>query len=230
MSRHSTHILHGEYSTSLIQTSLQWTKIKLNEASVTLLVSYYQYNVNCPFKGLTVCFHLSTLMPTSSVWTTSAFYLKHFHAFTNPSQQNLDRESLTSWKQKWEELIETSEHLLYLIHCAITSDSCIMRNGDKRRLSWTKSNFSKVLFRLQPEQTPWQILHTETHSGYSELQLAAGPRPKTWSVFILTAGRTIITAKPKTASLWRIPRETCYCHTHVSKLCFVDTLRRWEKY
>lgn len=69
-----------------------------------------------------------------------------------------------SFSKNW--LTLQSKHFLYPIHCAMTHNTCNIHSGDNRRLWWTKSNFSKVLFWLQWEKTPWRILSTETNSGY----------------------------------------------------------------
>lgn len=75
------------------------------------------------------------------------------------------------------------------LHCATSQDSRFRCNVDNMRLGWTKSNFTGVLFRLQPEQLWLQ-----------QLQLAAGLKPTTWSEFIPTAGGAIIIVGKKSNS------------------------------
>ena len=78
-------------------------------------------------------------------------------------QQNLDRKKKThSFPGKGNRRVlsklQNASCIWYIV---------VIHNGDNRRLRWTKSNFSEVLFRLQREQAPWQILGTETNSSYS---------------------------------------------------------------
>lgn len=71
-------------------------------------------------------------------------------------------------------------------------NSCLMRNGDNRRLWYTKGNFRKVLFWLWPEQNLMPDCTQKQPQVTTKLQLAAGPGPKTWSVFMVADGRAII--------------------------------------
>lgn len=109
---------------------------------------------------LPVLLTASVLISVTAVtaWTTCAFYLKHFQIFTNNKTLIEKKNTLISWKRKQESKLQNAFCIWYIV---------VIHNGDNRRLRWTKSNFSEVLFRLQREQAPWQILGTETNSSYS---------------------------------------------------------------
>lgn len=70
---------------------------------------------------------------------------------------------------------------------------------------------------IAKNKTSCHILSTKSDSGYREVQLAAGLRPKPWSVFILAGGRTIITVQSLKCSLCRLFKEACYRHIDVLK-------------
>ena len=96
---------------------------------------------------------------------------------------------------------ELERHPLYAIHCAITLHSPFIRNGDNRRLWWTKSNFSKILFRLQPE-TP---MADPTHRASLRLQwTTVGCRPEAKNMISIHAHswQNHYHCKALTVSLW----------------------------
>lgn len=130
-----------------------------------------------------------------------ALYLKHFDDFTNPSKKRIK-----AWLKSHSLLGKRKRRLLNKLHNTFcVGYIVVIRNGDNRRFRWTKSNFSKVLFRLQREQAPWQNLGTETNSGYSNVSRLQAWGQQTQSVFIVTAGRTIITVQ----NLNRASLEAC---------------------
>lgn len=129
-----------------------------------------------------------------------------------------------------------------MIHCAITLHSRFIRNGDNRRLWWTKSNFSKVLFWLQPE-TP---MADPTHRTSLRLQwTTVGCRPEAKNMISIHthSWKNYYHCKALTVLLWRrlkrhaiaiqmYPNCVCVCSAKMGKVsirtCTTKKKEKWH--
>lgn len=169
--------------------------------------------------------HVSYLQTDKTVLLISCLHISHFHhfpAFTNLSPSYKFRKEMEFFLLPKSDCL-FNQNTFYIRYSPVTYIMVITGDYGEQRAIPVKScsDYSEN----KPHGRFWA-----QRLWLQKLQLAAGPRPTTWSVFIPTAGRTIITVQNLNSLSRDLAKETCYCHTDVSKLCVGIWMQRQDSF